>query len=328
MNSRIDYPVKYQNVTMYTMNISVVHGYFLAHPPKYAGLTVFFQHEHNLYLSGPGVWGLSKDDPLGRVKSILDPAEKYRVRIANRPRYYHSDVVVEYCRPNIENIVRSAALPPEVIKKIIYAPSLPFAYSNEGDRPLPLMTNFNDNSWDPRRGGLSARLLEVCPEYRNVQGIYHHSDVRDLYSSAKVMVNAHQEWFRHSIEEFRVLPALSRGCIVISEDVPLRECIPYHEYIVWAPFEDLPDVTHEVMQHYDEYFEKIHGRDSRLPILMEEMKDEFADSLSRLLEDDEYFSLGARIKRRGLGAASKVRSTIRYRTRRYFHSGQEPTTQW
>jgi hypothetical protein len=316
-----DYPVKYQNVTMFTMNISVVHNYFLAHPPKYAGLTVFFQHEHNLYLSGPGVWGLGKDDPIGAVESILDPAEKYHVRIVNRPRYYYSDVVIEYCRPNIENIVRSAALPPEVIKKIVYAPSLPFEYSNGSDRPLSLMTNFNDNSWDPRRGRLSAQLLKICPEYRNFQGIYDYSDLRDLYSSAKVMVNAHQEWFRHSIEEFRVLPALSQGCIVISEDVPLRDWIPYHEYIVWAAFEDLADVTSEVMQHYDYYFEKIHGKDSRLPILLEEMKNEFADSLTRLLEDDEYFSLVARMKRRGLGVASKVQGTIRYRARRYIKAG-------
>ena len=320
-----DYPVKYQNVTMYTMNISVVHDYFLAHPPKYAGLTVFFQHEHNLYLSGPKVWGLRRDDPIGKVESILDPAEKYYVRIVNRPRYYYSDVVIEYCKPNIENIVRSEALPPEVIKKIIYAPSLPFVYSNDRDRPLPLMTNFNDNSWDPRRGGLAAQLLTICPEYRNVQGVYRHHELRDLYSSAKLMVNAHQEWFRHSIEEFRVLPALSRGCIIISEDVPLRHCIPYHEYIVWAAFEDLADVTSEVMKHYDDYFEKIHGKDSRLPVLLDEMKNEFADSLTRLLENDEYFSLRARMKRRGLGVASKVQSTIRYRARRYIQGGEEST---
>jgi hypothetical protein len=328
MNLRTDSPVKYNNVTMFTMNISVVHDYFLTHPPKYPGLTVFLQHEHNLYLSGPGVWGLRKDDPVGAVESILDPAEKYRVKIFNKPRYYFSDVVIEYCKPNIENIVRSAALPPEVIKKIIYAPSLPFAYSNAGDRPLPLMTNFNDNSWDTRRSRLSAQLLERCPEYRNVQGVYDPYELQDLYSSAKVVVNAHQEWFRHSIEEFRVLPALSRGCVVISEDVPLRDCIPYHEYIIWAAFEDLADVTSEVMQHYDEYFEKIHGKHSRLPILLQEMKNEFADSLTRLLDDQEYFSLAARTKRRLVGVASKVRSTISYRTRRYFRWGQEPTTPW
>lgn len=312
---RTDYPVDYQKVTMFTTNVTVVHNYFLAHPPKYHGLTVFFQHEHNLVL--PGDWELEEDAPIGTVESIVDPAEKYRVRIPNKPRYYYSDVVIEYNKPNIENIVRSAALPPEVIKKIVYAPSLPFAYSNNRDRPLPLMTNFNDNSWDCRRGRLRAQLLEICPEYRNFQDVYHHSDLRDLYSSAKVVVNAHQTRFRHSIEEFRVLPALSRGCIVISEDVPLRECIPYHEYIVWAAFEDLADVTAEVMRHYDKYFEKIHGKDSRLPALLEEMKDEFAESMTRLLEDDEYFSRGARMRRRALGAASKVWSTVRYRALRY-----------
>jgi hypothetical protein len=310
-----DYPVKYQKVTVYTTNVSVVHKHFLAHPPKYRGLTVFFQHEHNLVL--PGSWDIGKDDPIGTVESILNPTEKYHVRIVHKPRYYYSDIVIEYCRPNIENIVRSVALPPEIIKKIVYAPSLPFAYSSSRDRPLPLMTNFNSNSWDTRRDHLSARLLEACPEYRNIQGVYDYSALRDLYSSAKVMVNAHQTRFHHSIEEHRVLPALSRGCIVISEDVPLRECIPYHEYIVWAAFEDLADVTAEVLQHYDDYWRRIHGKDSGLPSLLEEMKDECAQSLSRLLEDDEYFRPRARIRRRALGAASRIQGTIRYRARRY-----------
>lgn len=310
-----DHPVNYQKVTTYTTNVSVVHDYFLAHPPKYSGLTVFFQHEHNLVL--PGSWDIGMNDRLGTVQSIFDPAEKYYVRIVNRPRYYYSDVVIEYNKPNIENIVRSEALPPEVAKKIIYAPSLPFAYSNHTERALPLMTNFNDNDWDPRRGRLSERLQEIHAEYRNVRGVYKHSDLRDLYGSTKVMVNAHQTRFHHSIEEFRILPALSQGCIVVSEDVPLRETIPYHEYIVWASFEDLADVTHEVMQHYDDCFEKIHGKDSRLPILLDEMKNELADSLTTLLEDDDYFSLGARMKRRGHGVASKVGSAIRYKARRY-----------
>jgi hypothetical protein len=315
---RADHSVKYENVTMYTMNYSVVNDYFLAHPPQRKGLTVFFQHEHNLYLSGPGVWGLSKKDPLGEVESILDPAQNYYVRIVNRPRYYYSDVVVEYNRPNIENIARNSALPPEVLKKVVYAPSLPFAYSNQGDRTLSLMTNFNDNNWDPRRGRLSARLLDICPEYKNVTGVYDYEGLRDLYSSVRIMVNAHQEWFRHSIEEFRVLPALSLGCIVVSEDVPLRQTIPYHEYIVWAPFKQLAEVTADVLANYDQYCEKIHGKDSGLPALLEEMKDEFAESMTRLLADDEYFGRGARMRRRGLGLASKVRCTIGYRTRKYF----------
>jgi hypothetical protein len=195
--------------------------------------------------------------------------------------------VIEWSKPNVENVVRGAALPPEVTRKIVYAPSLPFAYSSSSDRSLPLITNFNNNPPDSRRGRLSAQLLGTYPEYRNIQGIYDHSELEDLYSSAKVVVNAQQTWFHHSIEELRVLPALSRGCIVISEHVPLRHTIPYHEYIVWAPFEDLADVTSEVMQHYD-----------------------------------ECFSVPARIRRRALGVASRVRGTISYRTRKYFGGGR------
>lgn len=316
LKTRKDYPVKYRKVTTYTTNVSVVYDYFRSHPPKYKGLTVFFQHEHNLVL--PGSWDIGVHDPVSVVASISDPSEKYYVRIINKPRYYYSDIVIEYNQPNIENIVRSAALPPKVTKKIVYAPSLPFEYSNSPDRPLPLMTNFNDNDWDPRRGRLCERLLEVCPEYKNVQGVYEYSDLRDLYSSAKVMVNAHQTRFHHSVEEFRILPALSQGCVVVSEDVPLRETIPYHEYVVWAAYEDLADVTAEVLADYDGYFERIHGKDSGLPALLQGMKDEFAQSMTKLLDDDKYFSRAARMRRRALGVVIKTGSTVRYKARRYF----------
>jgi hypothetical protein len=63
LKMRTDHPVRYEKVTVYTMNVSMVHKYFLAHPPKYAGLTVFFQHEHNLYLSGPGEYWTLFEQP-------------------------------------------------------------------------------------------------------------------------------------------------------------------------------------------------------------------------------------------------------------------------
>jgi len=310
-----DYPVKFQKVTVYTMNVSPVYAYFHAHPPKHSGLTVFFQHEHNLVL--PGSWDIRENDPLGVVRSIFDPSENYYVRIMNKPRYYYSDVVIEYSMPNIENIVRSKALPPEVTKKIIYAPSLPFEYSNGRDRSLPVMTNYNHTHWDARREHLCSQLSERCPGYRNVQGTYECSDLRDLYASTKIVVNAHQTRFHHSIEEFRVLPALSQGCIVVSEDVPLRETIPYHEHVVWAAYEELADVTADVLLNYDDYFERIHGKDSGLPSLLEKMRNDFTESMTRLLQDEEYFSLAARTRRRMLGVLRRVESTIRYRVIRH-----------
>ena len=264
------------------MNFPVVKAYFDMHVIRSKDLGIFFQDEHNLVL--PGGRSLSVDDPLGTVASIFNPAEKYHVRIVNKSLYFSSDVVIEYNRPNIENIKSSGVLPAEISRKIVYAPAIPFDYFNQRARDLPLISNFI-NEAEIRRASLMEKLLKVCPDYRNIQGIYNPPGVRDLYSSAKVIINPHQTWHHHSIEEFRVLPALSRGCIVISEDVPLRRHIPYHDYIVWCNYEEIPDVTADVLNHYDHYFEKIHGDSSGLASLLAAMKNEFEESLTSLLAD-------------------------------------------
>lgn len=287
--------MRYINANRLATNVPLVKAYFEAHSPAHRFLRVFFQDEHNLVL--PGGRSVGKDDPFGAVASIFDLTEKYHVRVVDRRRYYSSDVVIEYNRPNVENIRRSDVFPAEILGKIIYAPSLPFEYCNDRDRGLSVITNVI-NEAEPRRARLIRGLRTARPDYRNVQGVYDLPKVRDLYSSTKILVNAHQTRHHHSIEEFRVLPALSRGCVVVSEDVPLREEIPYHEYVVWCDYESIPEVASEVARNYEEYFEKIHGDSSGLPQLLRKMKDDFEESMRVLLADEERFTLRARLRRR------------------------------
>jgi hypothetical protein len=150
---------------------------------------------------------------------------------------------------------------------------------------------------------LSAR----CAGYRNVQGVYELDALRALYSSTQILVNCHQTGHHHAIEEFRVLPALSRGAVVISEDVPLRESIPYHEYVLWCSYEDIPDLTADVASRYESTFETIHGEASSLPRLLEGMRREFEESLEALLADRSQFGVTARMRRK----ATRTRHALR-----------------
>jgi hypothetical protein len=279
------------------MNAPLVKAYFEKSLQQPSDLCVFFQDEHNLVL--PGGRSLNASDPIGTIESIFNPAEKYHVRVVNKSLYYSSDVVIEYNQPNIENIKSSGIFPAEITNKIVYAPSIPFDYCNQRTRDLPVLTNFI-NEAESRRALLIDRLRKVCSGYQNVQGVYDLDGIRNLYLSAKVIVNPHQTLHHHSIEEFRVLPALSCGCIVVSEDVPLRTHIPYHDYIIWCSYEDIADVTIDVINRYDDYFERIHGESSGLASLLTSMKTEFEESMTSLLADTEYFSLAARLKRNAL----------------------------
>jgi hypothetical protein len=55
----------------------------------------------------------------------------------------------------------------------------------------------------------------------------------------------------------RVLPALCQGTIIISENVPLKEKIPYSEYIIWCDFDEIPNKILEIQNNYDFFYNKI-----------------------------------------------------------------------
>jgi hypothetical protein len=261
------------------MNLPLVMSHLLARDAMYLDRTLYMQKEHNLVL--PDGRNVPRQTPKGVVSSMFDPQENYLVRVVGRGEYETSDIIVEYNTPNIINLKSSGLFSEHVIGKIVYGPSIPFDYSNSRDRGIDVLTNFI-NTAEPRRAALMEKLVARFAGYRNVQGIYDLPGLELLYSNVKILVNPHQTWHHHSIEEFRVLPALSRGCIVISEDVPLREHIPYHNYVLWCPYEEIPGTIDNVLGNYDRFFERIHGHGG-LPALLESMKSQFQASMDSAL---------------------------------------------
>ena len=97
----------------------------------------------------------------------------------------------------------------------------------------------------------------------------------------KILLNVHQTDEHDTLEEFRVLPALLRGVVVISEEVPLREKIPYHKYIVWCEYDELKRSAVAVSSDYQAHFDRIHGADSKLPRLIGQMRKRSAKALGK-----------------------------------------------
>ena len=52
-------------------------------------------------------------------------------------------------------------------------------------------------------------------------------------------------------------------CDDICEDVPLKEFVPYSDYIIWESFENIIEKTYEVYENYDYYFNKIYGSNDK-----------------------------------------------------------------
>jgi hypothetical protein len=93
-----------------------------------------------------------------------------------------------------------------------------------------------------------------------------------VYKNSKVLVNVHQTDHHHTFEELRVLPALLNGVIVVSEDVPLKEKIPYSDYIVWASYDNIAQTVKDVSNNYEYYFNKIFTN-SKLMECIKKMQD-------------------------------------------------------
>ncbi|MDC7790008.1 hypothetical protein PQJ75_29855 [Rhodoplanes sp. TEM] len=261
------------------MNRDLVLRHLAARRVRLSRTKVFFQQEHTLVL--PGGRDVPAGTPAGTVPSLLDPAETYLVRVVNAAHYEAADIVVDYAVPNVVNVATSGLFPDAILNRIVYAPSLPFAYETGGDRPLDVLSNFFDTA-QPRRAPLIRALTDRFPGYRNVTGVFDLPGLARLYGSARILVNAHQTPHHHTIEEFRVLPALSRGAIVISEDVPLRTHVPYHEHVVWCRFEEIPDTVAAVLADYDAVFDRIHGG-GRLARRLAAMRSDFARDMDAAL---------------------------------------------
>ena len=103
----------------------------------------------------------------------------------------------------------------------------------------------------------------------NVNDLGTDASVLRRMAEVKILLNLHQTPLHRTIEEFRILPALLSGVVVVSEDGPLRRSIPYHQYIVWANYHALPDTVRNVSQTYNWWYTHIHGPHSGLRELSE-----------------------------------------------------------
>ncbi len=274
-------------------------------------LRIFLQDEHNLVL--PGGRGVPGDCPVGVIPSMFGKGETYLCRVTKAHQLPKVDVIAEYNLPNIINIKTCGAFPPEICERLVYAPPLPFPYYNEaGGRGINLLTNFV-NTAEPRRARIMERLYPL-PGYQNVQSGYDLPSMRAMYRGAKIVLNSHQTRYDHTIEEFRVLPALSQGCVIVSEDVPLRTEIPYHEYIIWCTYEDLPAVAAETLENYDEIFQRVHGPQSRLPELLNSLLADFEASMDRVLALPAVARPGQeKVRKPKLTGWQKLRNSVRKR---------------
>jgi len=198
----------------------------------------------------------------------------YLCRVNNLAYLNTLDIIVEYSMPNVKNI-RTSGYYPYLLNKLVYISPIIFDINDfkisERNKTVTMFISTEEH----RRKIFLENISEKNIDCVNYQNIYTKEDLMNFYSDVKIMVNIHQTPHHDTFEELRVLGALINGIIIISEDVPLKEEIPYFEYIIWCTYDTVYDTIKDVQQNYESYWAKIFSDGKLKDILLEMEQNNF-----------------------------------------------------
>jgi hypothetical protein len=239
---------------------------------KRPSLRIDIQHEHTLVKPGGRD---SAGAPLGTIP-LPDGSGNYLVRLAGYAYLKTLDTVIEYSRPNLVNL-RDCGFFNDYLSRVAHvAPVLFDMQLASGDRDIAVLSLIYDLA-QPRR----KRFYEVAHgagmPIGNVRNVFDKQGLCRLYDRTRILVNLRQTDHHDTLEELRVLPALLRGVIVVSEDVPLRKTIPYHRSIVWTDYAGLVDTVRDVHRDYERYHRMLFGDGAFTAVVAEMLESNRAD---------------------------------------------------
>jgi hypothetical protein len=120
--------------------------------------------------------------------------------------------------------------------------------------------------------------------YHNIcDGDLHcKNTMKNVMDEYKILVNIHQTDMYSTLEELRVLPALMTGILVISEDSPYKEHIPFSKHIIWSSYDDIVDTVNNVLENYDFFREKYLNN---LNLTLKTMKDKSINEMNLIFKN-------------------------------------------
>jgi len=236
------------------------------------------QPEHTLVKPG----GRDSEGAPTGTTPLPDGSGRYLVRVADHAHLRSQDAVIEYSLCNLEHL-RSSGHYPDLLAKNYYIAPLLFAPRLEpGHRSRPMLTLMADVR-QPRRASFLAAAAVVGLPLRNVRGAYSAEALAALFDDTRILINLRQTDSHDTLEELRVLPALLRGVIVISEDVPLRTSVPYHEQVIWCRYDELIACAEAVHADYAGQHRRLFG-DGRLLAVLADLEAQNRANAQRVVE--------------------------------------------
>lgn len=226
-------------------------------------INIFWQVEHAIVLC-------SGDCPQKHC-IIPGPTHDSCYRLQYEPEYGLAkyDIIIEYSLPNIHILEQTNDYSRSILPKILYIPPMSFTQMVNvplTHRTIDCLALYNTITYPP--GSRRAAILDTLRTAEINVTVFSNKntvqEVEDTFRQSKIVLNTHQKATHLTLEEFRVLPALLQGTIVVSETSAFAHVVPYHEYIIFADTSDLAATIKEVLANYAYYHNLIHGPTSRL----------------------------------------------------------------
>jgi hypothetical protein len=207
----------------------------------------------------------------------------YVIRIDKMEYLESYDYIIEYSLPNINHIMTITDNPriEKYLSKNIHISCNMYDFQFEKLNRSKIITMFF--AWSGRRSTLYNNLINNNIQVQNLENCFQKECLTDAYKNTKILINVHQTDFHDTAEELRILPALMSGVIVIAEDSPLKEKIPYHEFIIWEKIENIPNKVIDIEKNYDLYFESIFGGNKLKNVLLEIEKQNVINITEKIL---------------------------------------------
>lgn len=243
-------------------------------------IVIHISDEHTVVL--PGGRHLPPNSRIGRVPT-KDSNGFYLVCLNYPVCVSASDIVLEYSNMNIQNLRQSGFYDESFLQKFVYIPAIPLLYEpkkrNHSIHQI-MSTFYYTNPKGDRRTEVNEQIGKMGIPIDNV----HYSSL-DEYEArldeTQILLNVHQTPHHHTLEEFRVLPAILRGVIVVSEWVPLQEALPFKDYIIFAPYDDLARTAAAVYYNYSYYWQRFFGGQSKINDTLSYMRISSLKSLTK-----------------------------------------------
>lgn len=220
------------------------------------GLKTFnigLQYEHTLVKkNGRGL------NYIFESKTKTDDGENYLIRIDKFPYLTDRDIIIDYSLGNLKHISTNPDLS-GYLSKCKYIPLLNYELNLNTEGRTDIISNFS--AWNERRSNFINKVKKNVNNFQNITDCFEKQNILNQFSKTKILVNVHQTDEHHTLEELRILPALTQGVIVISEKIPLIDTIPYNKHIIWSDYNNLENTILEVINNYNYYHGQIFNKE-------------------------------------------------------------------